>query len=184
MGTYLVTGIVQRIAIDKTRIRYPDITIDKIKNELQGELNLDFYNFSEDIEGYYFEIKPEILENNLVEFLTTQFKMYRNPPDTHMLDVIDQLGKVTGSEEIIALAKSNSLCNFHSASQIIEYLRVIRDNGLHEHIMVFYTLITYLLDGKIITEGLGNSLGYFEANIRLQKDKYPIVDCVKVMVTS
>ena len=37
---------------------------------------------------------------------------------------------------------------------------------------------------KIITEGLGNSLRYFESNIRLQKNQYPIADCVKVMVTS
>jgi hypothetical protein len=50
--------------------------------------------------------------------------------------------------------------------------------------MVYYDLIAYFMDGKIITEGLGNSLKYFEANIGLQKDKYPLSSCVKVMVTS
>ena len=40
------------------------------------------------------------------------------------------------------------------------------------------------MDGKIIMEDWGNSLGYFEANIRLQKDKYLIATCVKVMITS
>ncbi|WP_339043918.1 hypothetical protein [Cardinium endosymbiont of Tipula unca] len=63
-------------------------------------------------------------------------------------------------------------------------MRVMRDNGFDEHVMIFYDLIAYFMDGKIITEGLGNSLRYFEANIGLQKDKYPVATCVKVMVTS
>ena len=82
------------------------------------------------------------------------------------------------------LAKSKSLINFQSVHQIIEYINVIRDNGFNEYVMVYYDLIAYFMDGKIITEGLGNSLKYFEANIGLQKDKYPVATCVKVMVTS
>lgn len=68
--------------------------------------------------------------------------------------------------------------------QIVEYIRIPRDNGFNEDRMIFYNLIAYFMDGKIITEGLGNSLKYFDANIRLQRDKYPIADSVKVMITS
>jgi hypothetical protein len=184
MGTYLATGIVQEIAINKKEINYPDITVDKITDKLRDELNLGCYNFSEDAEGYYWTIKPELLESNLAEFLSTQFKMYQNKPNTRMLDVINQLEKTLSSEEIIKLAKDKSLINFQSMDQIIEYISVLRDNGFNKDITIFYKLIAYFIDGKIITEGLGNSLRYFEANIRLQKDKYPIADCVKVMVTS
>jgi len=35
MGTYLATGIVQELAIDKKRIRYSDITIEKITQQLK-----------------------------------------------------------------------------------------------------------------------------------------------------
>jgi hypothetical protein len=184
MGTYLATGIVQEISIDKRMIKYPDITVDKITNILQDEVNLDYYDFSEDLEGYYWKIKPKLLESNLADFLSTQFKMYQSKPSSRMLDVIDQLGKVASGEEIIKLAKSKSLINFQSVHQIIEYINVIRDNGFNEYVMVYYDLIAYFMDGKIITEGLGNSLNYFEANIGLQKDKYPVATCVKVMVTS
>ncbi len=185
MGTYLATGIVKEIVVDKGRIKYPDITLDKITDKLKEELNLDCYDFREDLEGYYWRIKPELLENNLAEFLNIQFKMYQNnKPDTHMLNVIDQLERLVSSEEIIKLSETRSLINFHSIPQIIEYIRIIRDNGFDEYVMIFYNLMAYFVDGKIITEGLGNSLSYFEANIRLQKDKYPIATCVKVMVTS
>ncbi|NDB82104.1 MAG: hypothetical protein EB127_05085 [Alphaproteobacteria bacterium] len=183
MGSYLATGIVQEIFVDKGGIKYPDITADKITDKLKEELNLDCYEFSEDLERYYWRIKPEILEKNLVEFLSIQFKMYQNKPSTHMLNAIDQLGKVAGGEEIIKLAKSRSLINFQSMPETIEYVRVIRDNGFDEHVTISYNLIAYFIDGKILTEGLSRSLRYFAANIGLQKDKYPIATCVKVMVT-
>jgi|GEM_PF-1969408 len=184
MGTYLATGIVQEIAIAKKRIKYPDLTVDKIIQRLKDELNLNYYNFSEDSEGYYWKIKPELLEENLTEFLNDQFQMYQSKLDRYMEETITQLKEVSSSEEIIELAESKSLINFQLANQIIEYIQLTRDNGFDEHIMIFYNLISYFMDGKIITEGLGNSLRYFEQNIRLQKNKYPIVDCVKVMVTS
>jgi hypothetical protein len=167
MGTYLATGIVQEIVIDKRRIKYPDITVVKITDKLKDELNIDCYDFSEDLEGYYWKIKLEVLESNLAEFLSTQFQMYQSKPDSDMQEVINQLGETTGSEEIIKLAKNKSLIYFQSVHQIIEHVRVIRDNGFDEHVMIFYDLIAYFMDGKIITEGLGNSLRYFEANIRL-----------------
>lgn len=41
MGTYLATGIVQKIVIDKSRIQYPDITLDNIIQQLKKELNIN-----------------------------------------------------------------------------------------------------------------------------------------------
>lgn len=55
MGTYLATGIVQEISIDKRRIKYPEITVDKITDKLKDELNLDCYDYSEDLERILLE---------------------------------------------------------------------------------------------------------------------------------
>lgn len=184
MGTYLVTGIVQEIAVDKRQIKYSDITVDKITEKLKNELNLDCYNYTEDSEGHYWKIKPKMFEGNLEEFLNIQFQMYQNKTDSNMQEAIRQLGEAANGEEIIKLAESETLINFQLVDQLIEYIYVMRDNGFNEDIMICYNLIAYFMDGKIITEGLGNSLKYFEANIRLQRDKYPIADCVKVMITS
>ena len=51
MGTYLATGIVQEIAIDKRQIKYSDISIDNIIQKLKKELNLNCYNHHEDPVG-------------------------------------------------------------------------------------------------------------------------------------
>ena len=184
MGTYLAKGIVQEIAINKKRIRYSDITIEKITQQLKDELDLNYYNYSEDEFAHYWKIKPEMLQGNLAEFLDTQFQMYTSKKDKYMDEVIDKITKAKTGDEVTKLASSDGLINFQLVEQIIEYISVKRDNGVDEDIMIFYSLIAYFMDGKIITEGLGNSLKYFEANIRLQRDKYPIVNCVRVMITS
>ncbi len=184
MGTYLATGITQQITIDKRDINYSDITIDKIAEKLKDEINLDFYDYSEDSKGWYWKIKPKKLEDNLVGFLTQQFKMYQSKTDSYMQKVIDKLEEITNGEEIIELAESATLINFQLVDQLIDYVTVERNNGFKENIMTSYSLIAYFMDGKIMTEGLGNSLRYFETNIRMQRDKYPIADCIKILVTS
>ncbi|HJD57016.1 MULTISPECIES: hypothetical protein [Rickettsieae] len=184
MGTYLTVGIVQNIAVDKRRIKYPDITVEHITRRLNDELNLDYYNYSEDNDGYYWEIKPQTLEGNLVDFLDAQFQMYTSKKHSNMQEVIEKLTKTKNGEEIIKLAADEHFVNFQLVEQIIEYVEVIRDNGFSEHICLCYSLISYFMDGKIIMEGYGGMFRYFEHNIRLQREKYPLADCIKVMITS
>jgi len=184
MGTYLATGIVQDISIDKRHIKQ-DITIDQIVERLKKELNIDCYNYSEDVEGYYWQIKPEMLEDNLAEFLDVQFQMSTSKKDSDMQEAIDKVREIKTGKQIIELSKSKSLINFQFVHQIIEHISVVRtNNGSSESIRVYFDLMAYFLEGKIIMESYGSSFTYFENNIRLQRDKYPIVDCVKVMITS
>lgn len=184
MGTYLVTGIVQEIAIDKRRIKYSDISIDNIIQQLKKELNLNCYNHNEDQDGYYWKIKPEVLEGDLAGFIDTQFQMYTSKKDSDMQKVIEILKKTTNVAQILELASNRDLVHFQLVNNIIEHIKVVRDNGFDVNFMVYYSLIAYFLDGKIIMECYGNILRYLEYNIRLQKNKYAIVDCVKVMITS
>ncbi|MCC8398677.1 MAG: hypothetical protein LN569_05280 [Rickettsia endosymbiont of Labidopullus appendiculatus] len=152
MGTYLTVGIVQNIAVDKRRIKYPDITVDHITRQLNDELNLNYYNYSEDNDGYYWEIKPQTLEGNLVDFLDAQFQMYTSTKYSDMQEVIEKLTKTKNGEEIIKLAADKHFVNFQLVKQIIEHVGIIRDNGFSEQIRLYYSLISYFMDGKIILE--------------------------------
>ena len=110
--------------------------------------------------------------------------MYSKEKDRYMQDVIDELTKVKTAEEITEIAKNKGLSRFQFIDNIMEHIKVVQENGFDTSILVHYSLISYFLDGKIIMECYGRILKYFERNIRLQKDKYPIVECVKVMITS
>lgn len=124
-----------------------------------------------------------MFNSNLVEFLDTQFQMYCGEKDRRMQDVIEALIKIKTAEEVIALAEGKSLVHFQLLDQIMEYIKVLRVNGFDTDIAVHYCLISYFLDGKIIMECYGDILRYFEHTIRLQRNRYPIVDCVKVLIT-
>ena len=184
MGTYLAVGIVPKIVINKSSIKSSDLTLDLILEQLNKELKIDCYNFSEDLKKYCWEIKPNILEGNLVEFLDEQFKAYMPQKDEYLEEVIAQLNKIKDFAQIMKLASSKSLAHFQLLNQILGYIKVVHINGFSEYVEVFYSLIAYFLDGKIIMECYENLLRYLEYNIRLQRNKYPIVDCVKVMITS
>jgi hypothetical protein len=183
MGTYLVNGIVKDIAIPKKHIRYKDIPIDNIIISLQNEVNLDYYNFSEDTDGYYWEIQPKILEGNLTDFLATQFEMYKAKNDEYREAAILKIREATSGQDIINLACSRKLVRFQLVDNLIKYLSV-DVVGFDNDVMTYFSMMTYFMDGKIIMECYGNILRYFERVIRLQRNQYPIVDCVKVMITS
>jgi len=186
MGTYLVTGIVKDIAIPKKHMRPTTLSIDNITASLQKELNLVHYTFEEDEDGYYWEIKPEALEGNLVEFLNAQFRMYQpyKPLDEYMEQVLAELGKAKTGQEIIDVACEQELMNFKYFDYFIEYLSVKLNEHFDGDVRVHYGLMAYFMDGKIIMECYKSILRYFEHLLRLQRDKFPIVDCVKVMISS
>lgn len=187
MGTYLVTGIVKDIAIPKKYMRPTTLSIDNITDSLRDELNLDHYSFKEDEDGYYWGIKPEILvTGNIVEFLDAQFQMYQphKSLNGYMEQVLAELGKAKTGQEIIDVACEQELKNFKYFDYFIEYISVKLNEHFDGDVRVHYGVMAYFIDGKIIMECYGRILSYFEHLLRLQRNKFPIVDCVKVMISS
>lgn len=188
MGTYLATGIVYKIIIlkrDMVSRKYvikDKFPMENITESLQQEINLDHYVFREDENSIFWEIKPEMLEGNFVDFLETQFKMYGNK--RNIQEVIPKIKEAQIGNKIIDLAKERSLCNFQMVDYILDSLPVLHADGFPDHTTVNYHLIAFFIDGKIIMECYDNILHYFEKAIRLQEEKYPVVSCLKTMITS
>ena len=181
MGTYLATGIVYKMLIQKREMGNNKFPIENIVKSLQKEVNMDHYVFGENEISIFWEIKPEMLEGNFVEFLEEQFKMYNDTKNIQ--GVIARIKEAQTGSKIIELAKEESLCDFQMV-HLLESLKVLRENGFSDHITVNYHLITFFLNGKIIMECYSNILRYFERAIRLQESKYPVVACLKTMITS
>jgi len=53
----------------------------------------------------------------------------------------------------------------------------------HDSINVYYDIIVFFMDGKIIMECYRDIFHYFEHMIRLQKDKHPVAGAVKVVIS-
>jgi hypothetical protein len=187
MGAYLITGVVQNIIVYKKQLVDYDVTIDKIIAKLREEVNIDYYSYREDSNGYYWQIDPKMLEDNFVEFLETQFQIYRNKTSSSLKDqgIEEAIGKVkeakTGNE-LIELAASISLQYFQLVNYANKYISVLHNNNFKLDILVNLHLIAFFIDGKIIMECYYDILRYFSRNIHLQREKYPVADCVIVLI--
>ena len=188
MGTYLTTGIVQKIIIRKSDLvskKYVSKDKFPMKNiieSLQKEIDLDCYIFSEDENAIFWNIKPEMLEGNFVDFLETQFKMYNEKKDTE--DLLTKIKEAQTGNDIIKLAKNQAepLYDFQMLDYALDSLPILHPNGFPDHIDVNYHMIAFFIDGKIIMECYRNILHYLERSVRLQKEKYPVVSCLKIMI--
>lgn len=180
MGTYLATGIVQQVSICKKDVDRR-IQVSDIVTSLGKELDIDKYVFSESDDYLFWNIKPEMLEGNFVEFLETQFNMYGGIENTDIQEVISRVKEARTGEKIIEMVKKKSHPYFQMIDYIFESLKVLDVLRVDLN----YHLIAFFIDGKIIMECYKRILRYFETNIiRLQADKYPVVTCLKTMITS
>ncbi len=178
MGRYLVTGIIQNITIRKNAVsRHTtiDVVVEKIKKE--HNINFSCYNYSEDTENYYWKIQPRMLEGNFVDFLEAQASMYDY--DELRQKTINIIRAVQTGDQLIALAAEKELIRFQLVDDLSEYVTIN-----YQHIKIEYEMICFFSDGKILMECYSNIFNYFENIIRLQRSKYPVVDCVKIMISS
>lgn len=183
MGTYLATGIVQKMLIQKREMEKNKFSLENIVKSLQKELHMDNYVLGEDENTIFWEIKPEMLEGNFVEFLEMQFKMYNAEIDIQQM--ITKVKEAQTGEKIIELAKNMNFPTFQMTDDLTGYSSVRhKDSSFSDHITVNYHMIVFFLDGKIIMECYNNILHYFERNIRLQAKKYPVASCIKTMMTN
>jgi len=184
MGTHLATGIIQKMLISKKDIERKSLQMQDIEESLQRELNLLHYVRSEKDEIVSWKIKPEMLEGNFAEFLEMQFKMYKGTLDKEEQLVIDEIKEAGTGNKIIELAKKVSHADFQMISHLYESLSVKKPSGFSDQIGIQYHMMAFFIDGKIIMECYKNILRYFEQTIRLQAEKYPVVGCLKTMITS
>ncbi len=184
MGTHLATGIIQKMLMSKKDIERQALQMQDIEESLRKELDLSHYVCSEKDDIVSWKIKPEILEGNFAEFLETQFKMYKGALDKEERLVIDEIKEADTGDKIIELAKKVRHADFQMISHLYESLSVKRPNGFSDRIDIQYYMMAFFINGKIIMECYGNIMHYFEQNNRLQVEKYPVVGCLKTMITS
>lgn len=176
MGTYLANGIVLDITIDKEDLERENFGLEEAIKCLKDEVNIDLYDLKEIEDRYIWTIKPEMFGGNFIEFLEEQFRLYGGEEDRSIAQVIEEIKGLKSPEEIMNLPDEKSSPNFQLLDLFSDYIGY--------RIEVRYRLICYFMDGKILMECYGRILRYFEQMIRLQRDKYPIVDCVKVMISN
>jgi len=183
MAQYFNIGIITEMVVAKDK-PFSKVTLQNVLEQLNNEVRMSCYNHSEKDDRHCWKIKPALLEKNLGDFLETQFRLYKDDidKDQHMQKVLQQIKKAKTAEQILGLAEEGFI--FFQNQKHMSSIKVLRKDSTYfpEHITVYFTIASYLLDGKILMECYKNMFHYLEQHILLQRDRYPIVDCVKVMI--
>ncbi len=177
MGTYLCAGICTKIQIVKKDMTSKKITLEEIIEDLQREIELGLFDKEEDEDTIYWSIKRKYIEYGLIDFLKSQYEIYNKKGDYS--EYYREIEKAKTYEKILELAKKPSGQYFHRLQRPVD----LRINKRWQHINVYYDLIVFLMEGKILMECYEYIFHYFEYMIRLQKDKYPITGAVKIVIS-
>lgn len=175
MGQFLCVGICRKITIGKKNLKMESDQENFVK-ALGERFDLNLYDSSEDEMELRWDIKRDVLENGLLDFLKAQFESCCN--EVEYLDLLETLRSAKTYENIIALAEDKYDEKFQE-----DYTTEFDiELGFGRSVGVNYAIIIYLLQGKIMMESYHTIFKYFDRMIRLQKGKYPIAGAVKVFI--
>ena len=147
-----------------------DHSRDEIVAQIKDEIDLNNYDYKGIVEGrHYWAIKPSLFEGEaFCDFLRTQYKAfgYANATTEEM---IEKLKKAKGKEEFMRLVEENEVGDCY----LLQHERCYVGG-----IAISYPMISLFSEGKFLMEEYQGTLAYAQHMARLQRDKYPIADCL------
>jgi hypothetical protein len=185
MGRYLAMGLIHEIVTSRDEIRKKNISNEELRQEIEQTMLLDIqlYDETETDRDIVFTLKNQVLERYLIPFLEAFYPIvYRYDHDEY-LKLLQEL-RTTQCAQWIDLAdmKGNYTFRLDKYGESL-YLR-FSTKGFHPTICLdFKTLMLYMGDGKILTEGISNFLIFFKHCINETFKEYPIAKSMHVYIT-
>ena len=180
MGSYLHAGIVQRLTITK-EWTHDEAGLPEVMEYLGNKLllNPDHYHVEEKDEEYMFTLKNELLKTHTFSFLEKQFHLlpqheYR---EKEWEELKTSLQNATTAEKLIELAEDRYFVGWQTAT----YQGACRIDWLSDGYLYAET-ICFLVDGKVITEGVRDTEHYLTKLIQLSQPDNPLTETVLVFV--
>jgi len=186
MGQFLAIGLAHEIVTFREGMKKENISKEELQQEMEQTMLFDMklYDEIETDKILTFKLKNQVLERDLIPFLEVLYPIvYKNSYHDEYLKLLQEL-RTTPYTEWIDLADMRS----NYAFQLDEY-------GESKYVsfstksfcptirLDFKTLMLYMGDGKIITEGIGNLLIFFKHCIIETFKEHPISKSMHVYIT-
>jgi hypothetical protein len=163
MGQYLQMGICNRIVIEKERMNKLNISIEKVIESINEEMDISLFEQSETEEQFVFTINESIVLEQLQVFLMFLFSLYtqENPYKESFDTVLKMVSECSSLQEIEEMAKNKSFPCFQ---------RNIIDDELMVNewywLRIEYSIWVMFVEGKIYMESYNNFLRFLERQVR------------------
>lgn len=179
MGQYLAIGLSTNIIIQKSYAKEAKISFNDLKEKMQNELYFDtkIYNIDTDEDCYYFNLKPDVLSEQLVPLLEKIYPMLY-PKENFYLSIIEKLNTMK-KENWIKWAKEKPAPEFQfDDNGICEYLY----GHFNNRVPVYYKTILLSLSGKIIMEAYKDIFIFFKRLLVNQFKNYSLSSAFRVYI--
>lgn len=179
MGRYLIIGLATRIVAYKERIRYGSDAKQNLIDELNNRFNTtDIYTVSEDEECVYFDMKPDVAEEEMVEFLTDYYNLRFGEDSLEPKWILEDVSKCKNFSELISLSGKREYENYQDGHLCYS---VCNDKTMLDSI-VEIDYITLNLTGKISMECFNNLFLFFTRLIREKLLTYRLAQSLFVYI--
>ncbi len=183
MGLALVIGVATNIYVKKKN-SFREYTKDEIIKQLDGKLNMELYDVSEDQEDnlVVFSIKEEIFKNNIYDFLMKETKnlKWKGKDRENLNEILSKIKDAKDTKSIIDIVdEEGSYYLYIMTGCPWETISYIDDGDL----CIMATLLTYSYSYKVILEEFYDLFRYFRSKLQDAIDN-PLKDDVFPMITT
>lgn len=185
MGQSICLTLVTSVKVAKYKNTSVTLTqaTEVITTEFPADLSL--FDLSENEQGYYWTLKPEALEMDLLPFLEKFYPSFYRDEDTtnEYQTVLEDLRNNPNVENWLMLArKKYNFC--YQYGNYCEPDRLRHHNGrIETRVEVDYEGIILAIAGNIYLETYGGFLRYFGESIQLRFSEFPLAKCLKVHIS-
>lgn len=184
MGQYLTIGLVTEFAISKQRAKQQaSATPEEVKVALQNYRNQSgIYNLEEDDNYVFLSLKPEIAEEEMVDFLN-DFYALRYPDERQRNRMADMktIGSLKTYNEWLELAEKKQYQAFQLDGYVFDHTPFPR--GWTNSLETSVNQIILSLDGKIIMECYDDLFVFFTNLIKEKLSKYRLSESLMVNIS-
>jgi len=186
MGKFLAIGLAYEIVTSSEEIRKKNISKEELRKEIEQTMSFDIklYNETKTDKNLIFTLKNQVVERDLIPFLEVLYPVvYRNSNHDEYLKLLQKLRTMPYTKWIdLAEMKSNYAFQLDEYGES-QYIRFSTKDFLPTIRLDFKTLMLYMGDGKISTEGIGNLLNFFKYCITETFKDHPIAKSMRVYIT-
>ena len=179
-------GLMHEIVVSRDDLNKKKISNKELRQEIENSLLFDLKLYDETEEDKYllFTLKEKVLETDLIPFLEVLFpKIYDKRYEGIYLDLLKQLRSMPSSEWLNLAEKKSSYAFRLDKYGESCYIRFSEKDFQPSIRLNFNSLMLYLGEGKISTEGIDDFLHFFKYCIHETFKEYPIVKSFRIYIT-
>lgn len=185
MGQYLAIGITTRVSVSKESADKAKITFEEVLQKMQQKLHFsaDIYDFSEQNGSWLWELKKEVWEAELSDFLKTIYPMlYTEKKYANYDEVLDKIYQ-TQSSTWLDIAKDKSFVAFQIDKYGESDYLYFDEKPFSPKVVVNYTSVALAMEGKIIMETYGGFFNFFILCFQKAFPNFQLSKAIRVYIT-